>query len=252
MTLSADPAPPLPPHPPLAEFYNRPEARAGFVADMFDGSAADYDWIDAVLSLGTGRRYRRAALARAGARPGMRLLDAATGTGLMAGAALELGIEARRLVGLDPSTGMLRQHRRRHRSRLVAGRAEELPFPSGAFDFVTMGYALRHVADLGALFGQFHRVLRPGGKVLLLEISRPGSRAARLLLRLYLGSLSPILIRLATGRRRPAQMMKYFWATIENCVPPPAILDSLAAAGFAETERRTSGGFLSEFLARRA
>src|SRR5687767_2174448 len=102
MTLSADPAPPLPPHPPLAEFYNQPEARAGFVADMFDGSAADYDWIDSVLSLGTGRRYRRAALERAGARPGMRLLDAATGTGLMAGAALELGIEARRLVGLGP------------------------------------------------------------------------------------------------------------------------------------------------------
>ncbi len=252
MSRGAPPLPPLPPHPPLARFYPRPEARAGFVADLFDGSAADYEWIDAMLSLGTGRRYRRAALERAGARAGMRLLDVATGTGLMAAAALELGIEARRLVGLDPSTAMLRQHRRRRGSRLVAGRAEDLPFPSDCFDFVTMGYALRHVADLGALFAQFHRVLRPGGTVLLLEISRPSWGAARLLLRLYLASLAPLLIRLATGRRRPAQMMRYFWATIESCVPPPAILGGLAAAGFTEAERRTSGGFLSEFRACRA
>jgi demethylmenaquinone methyltransferase/2-methoxy-6-polyprenyl-1,4-benzoquinol methylase len=242
----------MPPHPPLAEFYPRAESRAGFVADLFDGAAADYEWIDAVLSLGTGRRYRREALERAGARAGMRLLDVATGTGLMAGAALELGIEARRLVGLDPSHGMLRQHRRRRRTRLVGGRGEELPFAAGAFDLVTMGYALRHVSDLGALFAQFHRVLRPDGRVLLLEISRPATGAARLLLRLYLHTLAPLLIRAATGRRRPAQMMRYFWATIENCVPPPAILASLAAAGFGETERRGAAGFLSEFVARRA
>ena len=167
----------LPPHRPLAEFYPGPAARVQFVGDLFDHAARDYDWISRVMSLGTDRFYRRFALRRAGLRPGMKVLDVATGTGLLAQAALEVGIPASDLTGLDPSKGMLEQNCRRHPIRLLQGIGEALPFYDATFDFVLMGYALRHVEDLVQLFAEFRRVLRRPGRVLILEITRPSSLA---------------------------------------------------------------------------
>lgn len=239
----------LAPHAPLPEFYGDHATRARWVNDLFDASAPDYDRVSEMMSFGGGRRYRREALVRAGLRPGMRVLDVATGTGLVAAAALQAGIARSDLVGLDPSRGMLDQNRRRHGVRLVQGRGEQLPFPDRAFDFVVMGYALRHVEDLGALFAEFRRVLVPSGQALVLEISQPESRLARAVQRLYMKNLVPLVARLWTRRPEPARMMAYYWATIEGCVPPAAILDGLRAAGFRETRRTTAHLALSDYLA---
>src|ERR1051325_301943 len=93
----------LAPHPTLTEFYPAPAKRARFVNELFDRAAHDYDRMSWAISLGTDRPYRRWARQQAGLKPGMRVLDVATGTGLVAQAALEAGVAPLDLVGLDAS-----------------------------------------------------------------------------------------------------------------------------------------------------
>ena len=142
---------PLSPHRPLQEFYATPAARSKFVNQLFDEAAPDYDWVSGAMSFWTDQAYRREALQRAGLLPGMKLLDVASGTGLMIKASLELGLNAAHVTGLDPSLGMLEQNRRRNAVSLLQGRGERLPFRDATFDFLCMGYALRHVEDLRAI-----------------------------------------------------------------------------------------------------
>ncbi len=115
---------------------------------------------------------------------------------------------------------------------VIQGRAENLPVADASMDFVTMGYALRHVEDLAATFREFRRVLRPGGRVLILEISRPVSAPARTLAQLYFRQLVPAVCRLLSAGEEARDLMRYYWDTIEACVPPPVILAALAGAGF--------------------
>ncbi len=241
------------PHRPLTRWYAAPAERAGFVRDLFNGTAADYDRINGVFSLGTGGWYRRQALRRAGLAPGQRLLDVAVGTGLVAGEAARVLGNPAAVTGLDLSEGMLAEARRRLPSgvRLVQARAEALPVASASVDFLSMGYALRHVSDLGAAFAEYRRVLRPGGRVLLLEIGRPDGRAARALLKAYLGHVVPALCRWTAPRRRAGQLMDYYWDTIEACVPAEAILGHLRDAGFAEVRCDTSLGVFKAYSGRR-
>ncbi|NJO67539.1 MAG: class I SAM-dependent methyltransferase [Rhodospirillales bacterium] len=132
---------------------------------------ATYDGIGRVMSWGFGGWYRRRVLQRAGLRPGMRLLDLAVGTGAVAREAIALGVASEDIVGLDVSAGMLEQARRQLPIALLRGRMETLPLTDDSVDMVTMGYALRHVADLRAAFAECLRVLRPGGRVVLLELA---------------------------------------------------------------------------------
>jgi demethylmenaquinone methyltransferase/2-methoxy-6-polyprenyl-1,4-benzoquinol methylase len=145
--------------------------------DLFDRGARHYARAERIISssLGSGYLYRKKALQRAGLRPGMRVLDVATGTGLAARAALDLGVAPGNLSGLDPSAGMLHEAGQPVPFRAVRGVADALPFADATFDFLSMGFALRHVADLRATFAEYRRVLRPGGTLLVLEISRPSS-----------------------------------------------------------------------------
>src|SRR5437867_2976853 len=135
----------LAPHPPLTSYYESESQRRRFLDQLFDDLAGHYDSLNALLSLGSGAWYRRGVLRRAGLAPSMRLLDVAVGTGAVARAASGILGAAGHVVGLDPSLGMLRQTRRTTAIRVTQGIAEALPFRDGAFDFVSMGYALRHV-----------------------------------------------------------------------------------------------------------
>jgi demethylmenaquinone methyltransferase/2-methoxy-6-polyprenyl-1,4-benzoquinol methylase len=239
----------LAPHPTLTEFYPASAERAHFVKELFDSAAHDYDRMSRALSLGTDRPYRRWALQQAGLKPGMRVLDVATGTGLVAQAALDSGVAQGDVVGLDASRGMLEENRKHRALPLIQGFGEALPFRDATFDFIVMGYALRHVEDLASLFAEFDRVLRKPGLVLILEISRPASKLGFGLMRFYMQRLLPFLTRSTTRRPESARLMKYYWATIAECVPPASILSALSKAGFQPVERKTRGNILSEYVA---
>ena len=241
----------LSPHRPLTEFYPQAAERQNFVNELFDEAAPDYDWVSGVMSFGSDRFYRRDALQRAGLRPGMRLLDVASGTGLMIKAALELGLDPAHITGVDPSRGMLAQNRERNPVTLLEGRGEALPCADATFDFVCMGYALRHVEDLRKLFREFCRVLRPDGRVLILEITRPANRAAFRLMRFYMQEIVPRLGWLRRRNKSTAKLMQYYWATIEECVPPMVIISALEAGGFCNVKRTTTGAVLNEYVAER-
>lgn len=236
MTMTTDQKDALRPHPPLTRYYGAPENRQAFVRGLFDDTARHYDGVNTLLSLGSGRWYRRDALKRAGLLPGMRMLDVATGTGLLAREAMGILGPTGTLVGVDPSAGMLAEWRRAlgAQASLVRGTAEALPVADGRFDFVALGYALRHIPDLRAAFSEFHRVLRPGGRVLVLEKVRPRSSVTHAAAKFWFGSVVPTLSRFSRGGHGAEMrtLMHYYWDTVEHCVAPQVIMEALAAAGF--------------------
>jgi len=236
------------PHSILPEYYATPEARRGFIARAFDAAAGDYDRVDRLLAFGSGAWYRRQALLRAGLAPGMRVLDVAVGTGLVAKEASKILGPAGGVVGVDPSAGMMAATGEGGLA-LVRGRAEALPFASRAFDFLSLGFALRHVDDLERVFREFRRVLRPGGRVLVLEITRPESRLGAALLKGYLRGAVPCLARLVARDPGTPRLYRYYWDTIEACAPPASVLATLAAAGFTGVERFVQLGIFSEYRA---
>ncbi|MEZ5287166.1 MAG: class I SAM-dependent methyltransferase [Vicinamibacterales bacterium] len=135
---------PLPPHPTLTRYYEHDAERRRAVNELFDAGAASYEWVCSVMSLGTGERYRGDALKAAGLVPGARILDLATGTGLVLRSARAITGPSGTAIGLDPSPGMLGECRKRSDAPLVRGRGETLPFGDGLFDMVSVGYGLRH------------------------------------------------------------------------------------------------------------
>jgi len=239
------------PHPTLTNRYATAEERPAYVKELFDEGAAHYDPVVGWGFLGTGSLYRRTAMRRHGLRPGMRLLDVASGTGLMAMAARSILKDDGAITCVEPSDGMIAQARKKLAARFVQSRAESMPLPGGEFDFLTVGYAMRHFTDMEEVFSEFHRVLRPGGRVLLLEATRPEGAIGSFLFRLYFGRLYPFLTRLLTGSRKAEEMMVYFWETMDTCVRPEAVLAALRAAGFTEVRRETSLGVFSEYSARK-
>ena len=239
---------PLAPHVPLTKYYADEVARHGFVRSLFDDTASDYDRIENVLAFGSGSWYRRQALRRAKLGTGDRLLDVGIGTGLVAREALKIIGATGTLVGVDPSPGMMGQVALPG-VQLLAGRAEALPRDDASADFVSMGYALRHLADLSAAFAEFHRVLRPGGRLLVLEITRPQGRLALLGLKTYMRAVVPTVARVVTRRNKTSELWRYYWDTIEACVPPETVLEALRAAGFRGVRRYVQLGIFSEYTA---
>lgn len=238
---------PVAPHPPLTRYFDKAADRRGFVSRIFDTTAVHYDWINGVMSLGTGVTYRKDALNRAGIGAGMRVLDVCMGSGQVSRAAAGLVGEEGWVCGLDASFNMLREARPFVSIPLTQAFVEQLPVADESFDAITMGYALRHVTDLKETFREYRRVLRPGGRLLILEFTRPRSKIIFHMARFYLRRVVPSLARL---KGRDARiLMEYFWDTIENCVPPEAILEAMADVGFAEPSRFGQIELFSEYTA---
>ena len=244
---------PIAPHPPLRQYYDEIEARQEFLNKLFNRTAYQYRNIDMATGFGSGLWYRRKALREAGLKAGMHVLDVACGPALVAQCARDVVGPSGRVIGLDPSIGMLREAQKGPCRNLVRGIGEQLPFPDQSFDFLSMGYAMRHVSDLKTAFLEYRRVLKPGGIVLLLEICRPRSPLLLSLSRFYIKTVMGIAFAASTGNREMKTLMAYWWDTTESCVLPDTILGALQEVGLTECSlHELFNGLLRDYRAIRA
>jgi len=228
----------------LAAYYVDPARRMPLMRELFNRSARHYDAVNRLVSLGTGTWYRRFCLRRSGLRPGMQVVDIATGTGLLAREALSLTRSPGLVIGVDVSEAMLAINQRNLGIPLIQAAAEALPLAPGIADFVTMGYALRHIADLQAAFAEALRILRPGGVVVLLEISAPRNKFLRALASGFIGTVVPGLSGLMQRDTRARALVQYHWKTILSYMPPDVVLRAMKESGF---ERVTCKSYLDLF-----
>ena len=239
----------VPPHTPLTDYYESDEKRARYVMDLFDRTAQHYNTIEGIF-LNGGLLYRRLSMRFNGMRPGMKVLDVAIGTAAVSRGAVKLVGPQGRVYGVDPSRGMLREARKNFSGPLTRGVAQALPFKDDTFDFVTMGIALRHVPDLVAAFSEYRRVLKPGGKLWILESHVAESKVGHWLTKVVWAKVIPGLTLLTTGDRDAKLLMDYYWDTVEKCVKPERIVSALETAGFEQARSAvTMPGAFCEYKA---
>ena len=242
---------PVAPHPILPRYYRSAREKHRFVRGIFDQTAGDYDRVERAMALGTGSWYRRQALMRAGLKRGMRVLDVAIGTGLVAREAAKIVGHPKLVLGIDPSAGMLAEVVGQLSIRVARGVGEQLPVADDRFDLVSMGYALRHLGDLSRAFSEFFRVLKRGGTACILEITTPRGAAGRTLLRWYMRALVPMISRLTSRSARSPLLWEYYWDTIEACLPPQRVMQAMRDAGFVDVRQRVELGVFSEYTGRK-
>lgn len=234
----------------LPQYWSDEASRRRYLDTLFDGTADDYDFVERLLGFGSGPWHRRQALRRAGLKPGMHVLDIATGTGLVAREALAAVGPGGSVIGLDPSAGMLAQAGHLD-IPLIRALGERLPCRDASFDFVSMGFALRHVADLEGLFREMKRVLKPGGRACILELTYPSNRMVAAPLRMFMTGVVPAVASLWRRHAHAKALMQFYWDTIEVCVPPEAVMGALERAGFARARRVVSLGMFSDYTGRK-
>jgi len=204
------------------------------VRAMFDRIAPVYDLMNRVMTVGLDGRWRRLA-AEAVVRPGDRVLDACCGTGDLALAAERAG---GRVVGLDFSERMLERARRKSPSvEWVRGDLLELPFEDASFDAATVGFGVRNVADLERSLRELRRVLRPGGRLGILEITTPRG-PLRLFYRLWFDAIVPLLGKLLRG----GSAYTYLPASVRRFPGPEELAALLERAGFGGVSFRLLAG----------
>jgi demethylmenaquinone methyltransferase/2-methoxy-6-polyprenyl-1,4-benzoquinol methylase len=217
--------------------------KAQRVRGMFAAIAPTYDLNNRLHSFGLDQSWRRAAVRMAEPRPGDRVLDAACGTGDLAELFARSGVAE--VVGVDFTEAMLAIARRRAARRFPATARRPsyrladvlaLPFADASFDIVSIAFGLRNVADPGAAVREFRRVLRPGGRLVILEFSTPANPVARRLNDLYSRRILPVTASLLAGDRSGAY--RYLPRSIATFPSPEGLSRLLAESGFEEPRLR--------------
>jgi demethylmenaquinone methyltransferase/2-methoxy-6-polyprenyl-1,4-benzoquinol methylase len=220
------------------------------VAGMFDGVARRYDVTNTVLSGAQDRRWRKRTRQVLQLQPGQRVLDVAAGTGV---STVELRRDGCIAVACDFSLGMLRAGRARRSRRnvpFVAGDALQLPFADGAFDAVTISFGLRNVADVPRALREFARVVRPGGRLVVCEFSRPVFAPFRAVYLNYLMRALPWIARKVSSN---PDAYVYLAESIRAWPGQAELARTIAAAGWRDVRyRNLTGGIVALHVAERA
>jgi demethylmenaquinone methyltransferase/2-methoxy-6-polyprenyl-1,4-benzoquinol methylase len=205
------------------------------VRTMFDRIAPVYDAMNRVMTAGLDVRWRRLAAAAA-VRQGDRVLDAACGTGDLAIADLRAG--AGKVTGLDFSAAMLARARRKQASiEWIQGDMLALPFADETFDAATVGFGVRNVADLELALRELRRVLRPGGRLAILEITQPRG-AMKPFYTLWFDKAVPLLGKVLPG----GAAYTYLPASVKRFPPAEKLVELLRECGFGAVRFRLLGG----------
>ncbi|TMM02922.1 MAG: bifunctional demethylmenaquinone methyltransferase/2-methoxy-6-polyprenyl-1,4-benzoquinol methylase UbiE [Actinobacteria bacterium] len=207
------------------------------VRTMFDRIAPVYDVMNRAMTAGLDRRWR-AATARAVVSPGDRVLDACCGTGDLAIAGLRLVGSTGAVIGVDFSERMLERARSKSSQvEWVQGDALALPFADGSFDAATVGFGVRNLEDLEAGLRELRRVLRPGGRVGILEITRPRG-LLRPFYKLWFDGLVPLAGKLLPG----GSAYTYLPASVRRFPGAKELAELMQTAGFDQVHYRLFGG----------
>ncbi|MBI4228004.1 MAG: ubiquinone/menaquinone biosynthesis methyltransferase [Candidatus Omnitrophica bacterium] len=205
---------------------------------MFDALSGRYDLFNRLASLGLDQGWRRRAIAAAGLKPGWRVLDLGAGTGDLALMAAAVVAPTGVVEALDVSAPMLQRARAKAARvpagwhvRPVQGTAERLPASDHTYDAVVSGFVMRNVSHLERTLAESHRVLRPGGRLAILEFSRPRAVLLRWGHALWLGLGTLAIGWLLTGIRGP---FTYLRRSIAGFLPPEQFLARLREHGFAD------------------
>jgi demethylmenaquinone methyltransferase/2-methoxy-6-polyprenyl-1,4-benzoquinol methylase len=214
--------------------YEAGRLPADEVETMFDRIAPVYDLMNRVMTAGLDRRWRKLAVQEV-VWPGDRVLDACCGTG-------DLAVEAERrggrVVGLDFSEQMLERARKKSGTiEWVRGDALDLPFADGEFDAATVGFGVRNLDDLDRGLQQLARVLRSGGKIAILEITRPRG-FLRPFFRIWLDAMIPLAGRFVPG----GKAYTYLPASVRRFPGPEDLSKLLEQGGFRDVRYRLLGG----------
>ncbi len=206
---------------------------------MFDAIAPNYDRLNRIISLRLDVRWRRRAVRELALAPGSRVLDLASGTGDLC---IDLARAGLRPISIDLSYGMLAADR--SGAPRVQGDILRLPVPDGAADGVTCGFALRNLADLPTFFAELARVVRPGGRIALLDVSTPANPILRAGNSVYFGHVVPKIGALLSD----GAAYRYLPKSVAYLPSPDAMVRSLAAAGFAAVRHNQLTGGLTQLL----
>ncbi|MCB1857459.1 MAG: bifunctional demethylmenaquinone methyltransferase/2-methoxy-6-polyprenyl-1,4-benzoquinol methylase UbiE [Gammaproteobacteria bacterium] len=180
--------------------------KAKRVREVFDSVASRYDLMNDLMSMGIHRLWKRIAVELAGIRPGQRVLDLASGTGDLAARFAGLAGPQGLVIMSDINAAMLQQGRDRMVDRGFLGNlayaqinAENIPFPDQCFDCISIGFGLRNVTDKQRALQEMQRVLKPGGRVLILEFSHPRSKPFRAVYDIYSFKILPLIGKLVVN-----------------------------------------------------
>jgi demethylmenaquinone methyltransferase/2-methoxy-6-polyprenyl-1,4-benzoquinol methylase len=205
------------------------DRQPGEVARMFDAVAPHYDRMNAVMTFGQERRWRRVVAGELAVGQGDTVLDLAAGTGA---SSVAIGATGAMVVACDFSQGMLAVGRQRHRDLpMVAGDALRLPFADDSFEAVTISFGLRNVADVDLALRELARVAKPGARLAVLETSAPLRQPLRAGHRFYVERVMPRLARLASSN---SEAYRYLAESVETWPEPAELADRITAAGWSQ------------------
>ncbi len=210
------------------------QEKAAVVEQMFDRIAPHYDRMNRLLTFGLDQAWRRRTLDRIRLAPRQRVLDVACGTGDFAELCRARGA---RVIATDYAARMLHHAGRRGLARiLVRADAMNLPFATEAFDAVVCGFALRNFAELQPAFDEMARVLRPGGRVGLLEVDKPANKAVRFGHSLYFDRVVPLVGSVLADRKA----YSYLPESAVYLPPWPKMKTMLERSGFTDVRRENA------------
>ena len=224
------------------------QARADRIRQMFDQVAARYDARNRLFSADRDRAWRRRAAQRAALRPGQTALDPCTGTGRLAHELLPFVGPSGRVIGVDFSPAMLELARRREpQVEFRLGDVTRLDQPDASVDAVTIGFGLRNLVDRNAALREMRRVLRPGGRLVILEFAPPPGGMLMRAYHFYLSRVMPAVAGLLSADEGSAY--RYLAETVEAFPEPAELTQQLERLGFSVTAERLTFGIVALHVA---